>query len=113
MINCDSERTEDSSASQYFQFYGYLSQQQNMMQDFIRTSTYQKAILDNPVDFNGKVVLDVGAGSGILSFFAQQSGARRVRVSLPAFVLPSLLGVSGVRGRGEQHRHARQQTGGS
>jgi len=73
-----SERTEDSSASQYFQFYGYLSQQQNMMQDFIRTSTYQKAILDNPADFSGKVVLDVGAGSGILSFFAQQSGAKRV-----------------------------------
>merc|ERR1719422_900472 len=73
-----SERTEESSASQYFQFYGYLSQQQNMMQDFIRPSTYQKAILDTPVDFNGKVVLDVGAGSGILSFFAQQSGARQV-----------------------------------
>ena len=52
-----SERTEDSSASQYFQFYGYLSQQQNMMQDFIRTSTYQKAILDNPADFSGKVLL--------------------------------------------------------
>lgn len=49
-----------------------------MMQDFIRTSTYQKAILDNPVDFSRKVVLDVGAGSGILSFFAQQSGAKRV-----------------------------------
>jgi len=73
-----SERTEESSASQYFQFYGYLSQQQNMMQDFIRTSTYQKAILDNPIDFSGKVILDVGAGSGILSFFAQQSGAKRV-----------------------------------
>jgi len=73
-----SERTEESSASQYFQFYGYLSQQQNMMQDFIRTSTYQKAILDNPSDFSGKVILDVGAGSGILSFFAQQSGAKRV-----------------------------------
>ena len=25
-------RTEDTSAKQYFQFYGYLSQQQNMMQ---------------------------------------------------------------------------------
>ena len=48
------------------------------MQDFIRTSTYQKAILDNPVDFSGKIVLDVGAGSGILSFFAYQSGAKRV-----------------------------------
>jgi len=45
------ERTEDSSASQYFQFYGYLSQQQNMMQDYIRTSTYQRAILSNPDDF--------------------------------------------------------------
>lgn len=45
------ERTEDSSASQYFQFYGYLSQQQNMMQDYIRTSTYQRAILSNVDDF--------------------------------------------------------------
>ena len=72
------DRTEDSSATQYFQFYGYLSQQQNMMQDYIRTSTYQKAILSNMTDFRDKVVLDVGAGSGILSFFAQQAGARKV-----------------------------------
>lgn len=71
-------RTEDSSANQYFQFYGYLSQQQNMMQDFVRTSTYQKAIHGNFIDFNGKVVLDVGAGSGILSFFAAQAGAAKV-----------------------------------
>lgn len=51
-------RTEESSASQYFQFYGYLSQQQNMMQDFVRTSTYQKAILGNLADFqvNGRIV---------------------------------------------------------
>lgn len=46
-----SQRTEESSASQYFQFYGYLSQQQNMMQDYVRTSTYQKAILGNLSDF--------------------------------------------------------------
>jgi histone-arginine methyltransferase CARM1 len=73
-----SERTDESSASQYFQFYGYLSQQQNMMQDYIRTSTYQRAILSNIEDFKDKVVLDVGAGSGILSFFAAQAGARKV-----------------------------------
>ena len=76
------ERTEESSASQYFQFYGYLSQQQNMMQDFIRTSTYQRAILSNLTDFRDKVVLDVGAGSGILSFFAQQAGAKKVNAAL-------------------------------
>lgn len=73
-----SNRTEETSASQYFQFYGYLSQQQNMMQDYVRTSTYQKAILGNSNDFNGKIILDVGAGSGILSFFAVQAGANKV-----------------------------------
>ncbi|XP_056640467.1 histone-arginine methyltransferase CARMER isoform X1 [Diorhabda carinulata] len=73
-----SVRTEDSSAAQYFQFYGYLSQQQNMLQDFVRTYTYQRAILCNLDDFKDKVVLDVGAGSGILSFFAAQAGAKRV-----------------------------------
>lgn len=60
------------------QFYGYLSQQQNMMQDYIRTSTYQRAMLENSADFIDKVVLDVGAGSGILSFFAIQAGAAKV-----------------------------------
>uniref|UniRef100_A0A3B5K2J2 Histone-arginine methyltransferase CARM1 n=1 Tax=Takifugu rubripes TaxID=31033 RepID=A0A3B5K2J2_TAKRU len=73
-----SDRTEESSAVQYFQFYGYLSQQQNMMQDYVRTGTYQRAILQNHGDFKDKVVLDVGCGSGILSFFAVQAGARKV-----------------------------------
>ncbi|XP_063688077.1 histone-arginine methyltransferase CARMER-like isoform X1 [Bolinopsis microptera] len=72
------DRTEESSATQYFQFYGYLSQQQNMLQDYVRTSTFQRAILDNHGDFQGKIVLDVGAGSGILSFFAVQAGAKHV-----------------------------------
>ncbi|XP_070564119.1 histone-arginine methyltransferase CARM1-like isoform X2 [Ptychodera flava] len=71
------ERTDSASAEQYFQFYGYLSQQQNMMQDYIRTSTYQKAMLQNHEDFRDKVILDVGAGTGILSFFAIQAGARK------------------------------------
>lgn len=71
-------RTDVTSATQYFQFYALLSQQQNMMQDYIRTATYQKAILDNSQDFEGKVVLDVGAGSGILSFFAAHAGAAKV-----------------------------------
>ncbi|CAH8649493.1 unnamed protein product [Heterobilharzia americana] len=73
------KRTDSWSAVQYFQFYSYISQQQNMMQDYIRTSTYQRAILANSsADFRGKVVLDVGAGSGILSFFAIQAGAKKV-----------------------------------
>ncbi|EEC06721.1 hypothetical protein IscW_ISCW003830 [Ixodes scapularis] len=50
------QRTDEASATQYFQFYGYLSQQQNMMQDYIRTSTYQRAILNNMEDFKDKVI---------------------------------------------------------
>uniref|UniRef100_A0A914H839 type I protein arginine methyltransferase n=1 Tax=Globodera rostochiensis TaxID=31243 RepID=A0A914H839_GLORO len=71
-------RTEQSSAVQYFQFYGSLFQQQNMLQDFTRTATYQRAIFENWHEFRGKVVLDVGAGTGILSFFAAQVGAKRI-----------------------------------
>ena len=76
--NAFDKRTTDSSAQQYFQFYGYLSQQQNMLQDHVRTTTYQSAFFQNYVDFAGKVVLDVGAGTGILSFFAAQAGAAKV-----------------------------------
>ncbi|XP_042202746.1 histone-arginine methyltransferase CARM1 [Callorhinchus milii] len=60
------------------QFHGCLSQQQNTLQDYIGTATYQRAILENHVDFKDKVILDVGCGSGILSFFAVQAGARKV-----------------------------------
>ena len=60
ITNTESEftsRTEENSATQYFQFYSWLSQQQNMMQDFVRTSTYQKAMHMNPSDFQDKVCL--------------------------------------------------------
>lgn len=53
--------------------------QQNMLQDTVRTSTYRSAILLNgPKCFKDKKVLDVGAGSGILSYFAVQAGADKV-----------------------------------
>ena len=47
-------------------------------QDYVRTSTYRDAMLKNPADFKDKVVMDVGAGSGLLSFFAAQAGAKKV-----------------------------------
>ena len=39
---------------------------------------YRDAIILNPTDFRDKIVMDVGAGSGILSLFAAQAGAKRV-----------------------------------
>ena len=76
--DCCNIETRTDTFHSLFQFYSYLSQQQNMMQDYVRTNTYQTAMLSNTVDFVGKTILDVGAGSGILSFFAVQAGARKV-----------------------------------
>ena len=55
-----------------FHYYGMLQHQQNMLQDYVRTATYYAAIMENQADFAGKVVMDVGAGNGILSLFAAQ-----------------------------------------
>ena len=62
----------------YFNDYSTLVQQQGMLQDHVRTSLYQFSMLENHADFAGKTVLDVGAGTGILSFFAARAGAARV-----------------------------------
>lgn len=49
-----------------------------MLQDYVRTQLYRDAIIENPSNYKDKVVLDVGCGSGILSLFAAQAGAKKV-----------------------------------
>ncbi|KAJ7980272.1 Protein arginine N-methyltransferase [Quillaja saponaria] len=72
------DKIEPSSAKMYFHYYGQLLHQQNMLQDYVRTGTYYAAVIENCADFAGRVVVDVGAGSGILSLFAAQAGAKHV-----------------------------------
>jgi histone-arginine methyltransferase CARM1 len=62
----------------YFSYYGQLIHQQNMLQDLIRTSAYHDAVTRNRKDFEGKIVVDVGTGSGILAWFAVKAGAKKV-----------------------------------
>ncbi|XP_042483662.1 probable histone-arginine methyltransferase CARM1 isoform X2 [Macadamia integrifolia] len=71
-------KIEAASAKMYFHYYGQLLHQQNMLQDYVRTGTYYAAVIENRADFIGRVVVDVGAGSGILSLFAAQAGAKHV-----------------------------------
>lgn len=71
-------KIDKTSSELYFHYYGMLQHQQNMLQDYIRTGTYHSAITENKSDFAGKAVMDVGCGSGILSLFAAQAGARVV-----------------------------------
>lgn len=49
-----------------------------MIRDAARTEAYRNAILANRSLFAGKTVLDVGAGTGILSVFCAQAGAAKV-----------------------------------
>ncbi|KAF9177857.1 hypothetical protein BGZ51_008313 [Haplosporangium sp. Z 767] len=75
IINNPSNESRDPA---YFGYYAMLQHQQNMLQDTVRTSTYRSAILLNTECFEDKLVMDVGAGSGILSYFAVQAGAKKV-----------------------------------
>ena len=49
-----------------------------MLKDEVRTLTYRNAMYHNKHLFRGKVVLDVGCGTGILSMFAVKAGAKHV-----------------------------------
>jgi len=83
--------------------YQLLANQQNMLEDARRTGAYHRGITHNPSDFAGKTVLDVGAGSGILSLFAAQAGARKVYAvdENPTDCARMLVAANGLEGRVE------------
>ncbi|XP_070669276.1 probable protein arginine N-methyltransferase 1 isoform X2 [Malus domestica] len=49
-----------------------------MLKDLVRTKTYQNVIYQNKFLIKDKIVLDVGAGTGILSLFCAKAGAKHV-----------------------------------
>ena len=51
---------------------------QEMLKDVVRTKTYQNVIFQNKFLFKDKIVLDVGAETGILSLFCAKAGAAHV-----------------------------------
>jgi hypothetical protein len=69
---------ERTSRDYYFDSYAHHAIHEEMLKDEVRTRTYQLAILENRHLFRDKVVLDVGCGTGILSMFAAQAGAKHV-----------------------------------
>ena len=66
----------------YFDSYAHMSIHKEMIQDSVRTQTYRDAMVNNKHLFQGKIVLDVGCGTGILSMFASQAGAKHVSVHI-------------------------------
>ncbi|XP_022920816.2 protein arginine N-methyltransferase 6 [Onthophagus taurus] len=68
----------DTMDYDYFQSYEDLEIHKLMLTDSARNRAYKQAIEDNREEFRGKIVLDVGAGTGILSVFVAQAGAAKV-----------------------------------
>lgn len=62
----------------YFQSYSHLGIHAEMIKDHVRTDTYRAAIMQHQHFIAGKVVMDVGCGTGILAIFCAQAGAKRV-----------------------------------
>ncbi|XP_033648010.1 protein arginine N-methyltransferase 6-like [Asterias rubens] len=62
----------------YFKSYSGVSIHEDMIRDSVRTNTYRLAILRCCEQIAGKVVADIGAGTGILSCFCVQAGAKKV-----------------------------------
>mmetsp|Transcript_77390 Transcript_77390/g.179423 ORF Transcript_77390/g.179423 Transcript_77390/m.179423 type:complete len:381 (-) Transcript_77390:87-1229(-) len=66
-----------SSTDYYFNSYAHFGIHEDMLKDQVRTGSYLKAIANSKHLFEGKTVLDVGSGTGILCLFAAKAGARR------------------------------------
>nr|CAB3265174.1 protein arginine N-methyltransferase 6 [Phallusia mammillata] len=68
----------NSSETSYFDSYADITVHEEMLGDSVRTNAYKDAIFNCNPPIKDKVVLDVGAGTGILSCFCAQAGAKTV-----------------------------------
>lgn len=67
-----------TSSDYYFNSYAHFGIHEEMLKDDVRTRSYMRAIVDSPHLFDGKTVMDVGCGTGVLSIFAAKAGAKKV-----------------------------------
>jgi len=73
-----SDPSQMTSKDYYFDSYGHHGIHEEMLKDEVRTISYRNAVYHNAHLFKGKVVMDVGSGTGILSMFAAKVGAKKV-----------------------------------
>ncbi|XP_054259914.1 protein arginine N-methyltransferase 1-like [Macrosteles quadrilineatus] len=69
---------EMTSRDYYFDSYAHFGIHEEMLKDEVRTLTYRNSMYHNKHLFKGKIVLDIGCGTGILSMFAAKAGAAKV-----------------------------------
>lgn len=70
--------SEPTSDDYYWSSYEHFGIHEEMLKDRVRTNAYRRAIVENKHLFQDKIVMDVGCGTGILSMFAVDAGAKHV-----------------------------------
>ncbi|XP_035706093.1 protein arginine N-methyltransferase 6 isoform X2 [Folsomia candida] len=97
------ENIEDPMATctsdmEYFESYQDFDTHRLMLADKVRTNAYKDAIYNAKHLFEGKVIMDIGAGTGILSLFCANVGAKKViavEASELARFLPKVVEANG------------------
>lgn len=69
-IMSGNEADKAADFANYFCSYAYLYHQKQMLMDHVRMRAYYSSIMSNKSLFEGKVILDVGTGSGVLAIWA-------------------------------------------
>ena len=72
------EAAKTSDFANYFCSYAQIYHQKQMLADHNRMAAYHSSVIGNRDVFEGKVVMDVGSGSGILAVWAAMAGAKKV-----------------------------------
>ena len=64
-----------------------------MLKDQVRTLSYRNAILNNSDLFKDRIVLEVGAGTGIMCMFAAEVGAKYVNLNINVLLCRHVYGI--------------------
>lgn len=68
VVNGDTAAKDMTSKDYYFDSYAHFGIHEEMLKDEVRTCTYRNSIYHNKHLFKGKVVLDIGCGTGLYDF---------------------------------------------
>lgn len=81
---------EEEEDEEYYDAYNDVDVHEAMITDAPRMKAYAQAVLDNVERIRGRVVVDVGCGTSVLSLMCARAGARKVTASHSIMLLVNI-----------------------